>query len=177
MKIIISILLAIVTGQMVSLGLLADRANVAETNYIRVQLEFQEFRDSYDTLLKNVVSKQKKINRLSSTLEDVRVIRHNGKVSQIIMEATAYTASEDETDGDPNVTAMMEAPIPGKTCAVSRKYRKIMGKKKVYVEGVGVLRVNDVMNKRITNGIDIVMASKDEANQFGHKLLRVVLLE
>lgn len=87
---------------------------------------------------------------------------------------TAYSPSRGETDSTPNKTAILEKPIPGKTCAVSRDLIDYLGKK-VYILGYGVFKVNDLMNKRYEKRIDICMGKK-EAVKFGKKEnIKVVL--
>jgi len=91
------------------------------------------------------------------------------------LEVTAYTASADETDDTPDLTAFMEKPIPGKICAVSRDLKKY-GKKLVYIEGVGIRRVADLMNKRKHRSVDLLVKTKKKARKFGKQNLKVIVL-
>jgi 3D (Asp-Asp-Asp) domain-containing protein len=82
------------------------------------------------------------------------------------VRATAYTASVDETDSDPMHTALMTRPTPGRTVAVSRDLMHLLGAD-VYIYGLGVRKVEDLMNERFTNSIDIFMTDKEKAQNFG----------
>lgn len=88
---------------------------------------------------------------------------------------TAYSPSIDETDNTPNQTAIMENPVVGYTCAVSRDLKYLLGKR-IYIEGLGVFRVNDLMNKRYTKRIDLCM-NKGSAVKFGVQKHSVVIID
>ncbi len=87
---------------------------------------------------------------------------------------TAYSICTSETDNTPNKTAIMEIPVSGYTCAVSRNLSYLLGNK-IYINGIGVFKVNDLMNKRYNKRIDICMGKK-EAIQFGKKRKEVILI-
>lgn len=91
------------------------------------------------------------------------------------LTVTAYTASRNECDSTPNVTAIMEKPVAGWTVAVSRDLVWMLGKK-VYIEGLGVRLVQDLMNERFTERLDVLMPDKKSAKKFGKKKLNVVVL-
>ena len=84
------------------------------------------------------------------------------------VDVTAYSGEVRQTNSNPDRTAIMEQPIPGGTCAVSQDMVKYLGMR-VYIKGLGVFRVNDLMNKRFTNRIDLFMASRSRAEDFGLK--------
>jgi len=88
---------------------------------------------------------------------------------------TAYTASEDETNENPEKTAIMESPIPGWTCAVSRDFIQFLGDR-IYIEGIGVRKVNDLMNVRYTKRIDILVGTKRQAYRIGKQSKAVIFL-
>lgn len=94
---------------------------------------------------------------------------------QGMMTVTAYTVSKSECDSTPNQTATMSKPVPGQTIAVSRDKTHMLGRK-VYIQNVGVYYVNDLMNQRFRNSIDICIGSKEEAQRFGVKQRKVVVL-
>jgi 3D (Asp-Asp-Asp) domain-containing protein len=90
---------------------------------------------------------------------------------------TAYTTSIDETNSDPSHTSMMDEPIPGWTIAVSRDLVYLKGKR-VWIEGMGIRKVNDVMNKRYKKRIDVLVGDKETAREFGiKKKINLVLIE
>ena len=94
------------------------------------------------------------------------------------VDCTAYTASEDETDSDPTITASMTKVRPG-IIAVSRDLfdQGFVFGKKVYIEGLGIYTVMDLMNKRYINRIDVFLGNKKEAFAFGKKAVKISLLE
>lgn len=94
---------------------------------------------------------------------------------------TAYRSVPNQTDSSPNFTATGE-----KTCghgvAISQDLLKKNGGPlefgdNIYVDGVGLKIVNDVMNKRHKNRIDIWVATYKEEKEFdlkfGNKKLKV----
>lgn len=82
-----------------------------------------------------------------------------------MVTVTAYSPSSNETDNTPNKTALLQKPVPGWTCAVSRDLMDYLGKR-VYIDGLGVRKINDLMNKRYEKRIDLCMGKK-EAIEFG----------
>lgn len=83
---------------------------------------------------------------------------------------TAYTKQN-----DPNITALLKPPVAGGTCAVSRDLIHWLGGQ-VYIEGVGVWKVNDVMNPKFSQSIDIYLGAEDKAITFGKQQHAVVFL-
>lgn len=92
-----------------------------------------------------------------------------------VLTVTAYTANENECDSTPDKTAINTKPIPGYTVAVSRDLSYMLGRE-IWIEGLGVWHVNDVMNKRYDSRVDIVVKDKDIAKAWGKQERRVVLL-
>lgn len=91
--------------------------------------------------------------------------------------ASAYSPRKRETDGDPHINAAMKKARPG-TIAVSRDlfWDGWTFGKKVYIEGMGVYVISDLMHKRKRKQIDIFMGSTKEAYKFGRKELKIALL-
>ena len=96
-------------------------------------------------------------------------------VQEITATVTAYTARPCETNDDPMHTATMERPKAGWTCAVSRDLMHWLGGR-VYIEGVGVRRVNDLMNERFARRVDIFCGTVKEARAFGTQSRQAVFL-
>jgi 3D (Asp-Asp-Asp) domain-containing protein len=91
---------------------------------------------------------------------------------------TAYTARSRECDETPNKTAMMVKPRPGRTIAVSRDLFDdgwTFGRS-VYIAGYGVFVIEDLMHKRHSRRIDILMGTTREANRFGKISGQAVLI-
>jgi 3D (Asp-Asp-Asp) domain-containing protein len=94
------------------------------------------------------------------------------------LEVTAYTPRVEECNEDPLVAASMRRVRLG-TVAVSRDLFEqgwVFGKK-VYIQGHGIFEINDLMNRRIENGMDIFMWELEQAREFGRQQLRVALLD
>ncbi len=96
-------------------------------------------------------------------------------VTAIKARVTAYTARIQETDADPGRTAIMEKPVPGWTCAVSRDLAHWLGGR-IWIEGVGVRKVNDLMNERFKRRVDILVGKAKEAASVTADERRVIFL-
>ena len=96
-------------------------------------------------------------------------------ISSNLYTVTAYSPHVNQTNSNPQKTATMEKPKRGWTCAVSPDLISWLGGR-IYIKGVGVRRVNDLMNKRYTKSIDIFMEKKKNAKAFGRKKYIVVFL-
>lgn len=87
-----------------------------------------------------------------------------------IVTLTTYKATESETDSTPNITASgfkITNPKKHKIIAVSRDLkRKMKWGSKVRIVGAGkydgTYRVHDLMNKRYTKRIDILIGKNDK---------------
>lgn len=75
----------------------------------------------------------------------------------------------------PNKTAILEKPKAGWSCAVSPDLTHWLGGR-IYVEGVGVRRVNDLMHTYNKNTVDLYAGTAKEARTFGRKTLNVIYL-
>lgn len=115
----------------------------------------------------------------NTTMEyEAKIAELNAQIStftNLNMTVTAYTASVDECNSDPTNTATMSKPVPGYTVAVSRDKLHLLGRR-IWVEGMGVYEVTDLMNSRFENRIDVLMGDKRTAKEFGVQERRVVLL-
>lgn len=94
---------------------------------------------------------------------------------QGMMTVTAYTINKSECDNSPNQTATMSKPVPGQTIAVSRDKSNLLGKS-VYIEGLGVWYVNDLLHPRYKNQLDMVVKNKEIAMAWGKRTRRVCVL-
>ena len=87
------------------------------------------------------------------------------------LQVTSYRSVPEQTDSSPFFTS-----IGDKVCrdgvAVSQdllKSKKIKYGDWLYIEGVGLKRVNDTMNKRFKNHLDIWVGSLEEEKKFHKK--------
>ena len=94
------------------------------------------------------------------------------------LTVTAYTASRNETDSTPQITAAITKVKPYDV-AVSRDlfWRGWAFGKKIYIEGHGVFRIVDLMNPRYRERVDIYLGTKKAARKFGKRELLVALLD
>lgn len=135
-----------------------------------------EIRDAIDHQT-TVMQEESSISTSSDTkTEDssLRIDRHY-PVTAIKARITAYTSSPAETDSTPGRTAIMEKPIPGWTCAVSRDLAHWLGGR-VWIEGVGVRRVNDLMNERFKRRVDVLVGKPKDAASVTADERKVVFL-
>jgi 3D (Asp-Asp-Asp) domain-containing protein len=93
------------------------------------------------------------------------------EIEYYTVQATVYSTDPKETDSTPNITASgfrldPSNPKKHRIIAVSRDLKQKLGfGKRVRIEGAGIhngeYTVRDVMNKRWTNKIDILINPKD----------------
>ena len=118
------------------------------------------------------------VNNQRVFLEQLLEVKEAINIEDVaLLTITAYSATKDQCDSDPNMAASMRPPKPG-TIAVSRDLFKsgwVFGKK-VYIEGKGIFEVNDLMNARLEKQIDIFMPTTKMALNFGKKELHAMLL-
>ncbi|MDX5585475.1 MAG: hypothetical protein QNK20_11235 [Aureibaculum sp.] len=96
----------------------------------------------------------------------------------LIVTVTAYNSLAYQTSVDPNITAWGDSLVPGMKCiAVSRDLisRGLKHKTPVKIEGFdGIFIVNDKMNKRWKNRIDIYMDNDvKKAKKWGKRKLKI----
>ncbi len=104
--------------------------------------------------------------------EEIRVNKMIETIKPEIVTLTTYTASENETDSTPNITASgfkidTNNPKRHRIIAVSRDLKKkLKFGSKVRIEGAGKYSgtyvVKDVMNKRYKKRIDILINPDDK---------------
>ena len=96
------------------------------------------------------------------------------------MVLTSYRSVPNQTDSSPYITSIGERVNPS-GIAVSRDLLTRWGGPLnygdyVYIEGVGIKRVNDCMHERHTKSIDVWVGSFKEEKEFGVKRGRVWLI-
>jgi 3D (Asp-Asp-Asp) domain-containing protein len=145
------------------------------------QLEFSyNSLDAYDyqertlnEVIENYDNKNQQLQTENSLLiQEIKLLKRKFDIN---VYATAYTARVQECDSTPDVTAIMEKPKAGWTIAVSHDLIYLLGKR-VYIKGIGVRRVNDLMNGRYTKRIDILMGNLKEAKRFDNRKVQLVVI-
>jgi 3D (Asp-Asp-Asp) domain-containing protein len=130
-------------------------------------------------LQKETIELQKEI--IEALREQIKTLqgrlRHLEATRSVQVTVTAYTACPTETNNDPGRTASMVKPRPG-IIAVSRDLFDAgwtFGSK-VYLEGIGIYEIQDLMNQRFEKRLDVFIGSKKQAKQFGIKQTKALLL-
>ena len=102
------------------------------------------------------------------------------------MQVTSYQSIRSQTDGSPNFTSIGDrthrggvavsqdllCPV-GKHCtrnvSMFCKPEKLHYRDYIYIQGLGIFEVNDCMNKRYKNRLDVWVASQAEEKAFHSK--------
>jgi 3D (Asp-Asp-Asp) domain-containing protein len=92
------------------------------------------------------------------------------------LTATAYCPGCLPGDDGLSLSASGEPVRAGRTVAVSRDLRRLLGRR-VFIEGVGVRVVEDLMHPRFAARLDLCLPDKDQALAFGVQNLVVVVLD
>jgi 3D (Asp-Asp-Asp) domain-containing protein len=123
--------------------------------------------DSNEIISRLQEEKEFRVNLLNSIFNE-EVTKENKKT--IVVDITAYSASVDETDNSPHITADGTLSTVGRV-AVSRDLLKkgITYGSRIYIPNQGVFIVADTMNKRFSNRVDLLLANKKAAKLFGVK--------
>ena len=143
-----------------------------QTKELEIYSEFSGFKNQVVHELTEIFTE---LNLNRQAIGNIQATLQIKDVHDLIV--TAYTPSLDETDDDPTITAAMLKVKPGMV-AVSRDLFKqgwTFGKK-IYVEGMGIYMIADLMDDRWEKRIDILFFDKKEANHFGKRSLTVALL-
>lgn len=94
----------------------------------------------------------------------------------LTLTATAYCPLCGSEDGQPQSTARGGVVRPGRTVAVSQDLKYLLGRK-VFIEGLGVRVVEDLMHPRYTDRLDLCLPDKEQALAFGVKRLGLLVLD
>ena len=95
------------------------------------------------------------------------------------LTATAYNATEDQCGSRKGVTATGTKVHQGRTVAVSRDLRHLLGRSvRIESEGqdYGVFVVEDLMAAGKTRQVDIYMNKEQDAQEFGHRKVALIPL-
>jgi len=116
-----------------------------------------------------------KVNQIPTQTSVTEKIIYRNNIAYLSCQVTAYTNRIKECNSDNKRTTILEKPIAGWTCAVSQDLLHWLGGR-VYIKGIGVRRVNDLMNARYTKSVDIYMGKAKDAKTFGKQTRMVVYL-
>jgi 3D (Asp-Asp-Asp) domain-containing protein len=101
-------------------------------------------------------------------------VYRGGATNEFFMEATAYSPTVQETDGNPWMTASGMKSGRG-VVAVDPKVIPLGSK--LYVEGYGYAIAGDTGGAIKGNRIDVFFYSSDEMARWGRRLVRVFVLK
>ncbi|WP_428567721.1 MAG: 3D domain-containing protein [Solidesulfovibrio sp. DCME] len=155
----------------VALAGLALSAVALSHGTVMVRQRLAALRHDAARLAQEAVMRQEGEKRLASLFtldEDQR--------RRFTLTATAYCPLCGSEDGQPQPTARGGVVRPGRTVAVSRDLKHLLGRR-VLVEGLGVRVVEDLMHPRFTDRLDLCLPDKEQALAFGVKRLELVVLD
>jgi len=126
-------------------------------------------------LLQRVSGLQTSLAELAARTEELQARIDKRYVEQVTV--TAYTPRRQECDSDPLITASMRKVQAG-TVAVSRDLfeRGWVFGRKIYLKGLGIYEIRDLMNKRFTKRIDVFFWDHHDAQKFGKKNTTAALI-
>lgn len=125
--------------------------------------------DNVNALSWKIDNLQSTVNTLQTTIDKLK--------TPVIVTVTAYNADPNQTDSSPTITAF-NTKVKAGGIAVSRDLFRNgwTAGKKVYIEGLGVFLINDLMHPRKKSQIDIFLYKKKDAINFGVKKGRHAVL-
>lgn len=102
----------------------------------------------------------------------INFLASRGDINVVKMEISAYTASIDECGKDDGITASGKKVRPGMLAAG----RNLPFGTKLYIEGYGIVVVEDRGGAIHERAIDIYMETKKEAFEWGRQFRKVYIL-
>jgi len=114
---------------------------------------------------------------LATTRADIKqnVLTLSGDTDQVVyMRVTAYSSSPDETDNTPFTTAMGTEVRDGIVATNALPFGTKIKIPSLF--GDKIFTVEDRMNKRIKNTVDVWMAGKIKALKFGANYADIVIM-
>lgn len=96
-------------------------------------------------------------------------------ISMMTVTSTAYSSTVDQCDGDPFIAASGKRVHDGMVAANFLKFNTKIRIPELFGDKIFV--VEDRMNPRFQNRIDIWMKTREEAVQYGHKQIKIEILE
>jgi 3D (Asp-Asp-Asp) domain-containing protein len=116
--------------------------------------------------IKDLVKQQRKLN---GSVE--RILQIQESKFQIVTLTAYHPASRGlNSDSNPDKTATMRKPIPGRTAAISRELLALGWLGKIYIKDYGVWEATDLMGESVKGKqIDLCFPSRKEALKFGKK--------
>lgn len=115
-----------------------------------------------------------------ATAKYIKLLEHEIKIMKPMRKCTvtAYSPRPKETDSTPHITASNKKVRAG-IIAVSRDLYDLgwVFGRKVYIEGMGIFVIEDLMASRKRSQVDIFMWKTNDALKFGRQKRKVYLLD
>ena len=156
-------LAALAVQQQQTISELRDKVTDSEERLADVELALAKKEDLTGLFYKFIVLNHKSIQNLQRKLT---------------VTVTAYSSRAEENDGTPYQTATNQRLKPG-TVAVSRDLFDsgwVFGKK-VYIKGLGIYTIGDLMARDKRNHVDIFIDDAEACRTFGLRTLEVHLID
>ncbi|WP_052507033.1 3D domain-containing protein [Desulfonatronovibrio magnus] len=146
--------------------------------YAVYSVKLKQYQEKFQIKAERKLILQAQNEKLANEVLALKILSEYQKVQNSwVIDLTAYTARPEETNNDPENTAIMQAPRPDYTMAVSPDLQFLLGKR-VYIRGYGVRLVNDIMNARYSKRGDLLVSSVQKAREIGvNKNVEMVLIE
>lgn len=159
------------------LNYLVRYSNVFETyiqkeNHRELVASAQEV-NIFDSRMDDLLLAEEQIDMLTDDLHRLQDAIDSRQVYEVKM--SAYTLCPTETDDTPTIGATGAKLHPGVHIAVSQDLDHLLGRE-VYVHGLGVRRVEDLMASRWTRKIDILLETKEDAMEWGVRRGRITVI-
>ncbi len=170
------ITIGILVGMLVSLQLKG-------LNVEAPPVEVPDYSQNLDTLEEQIDFLKQKIDELETRLRDIQDGLEDLLETFDMADTytiTAYAPLDPSAVygldyiGDPTITASGDKPVPGQTVAASKD---IPFGTMVWIEGIGIRTVNDRGGAIKRGRLDLCMATKEEALQFGRQRRKVIILK
>jgi 3D (Asp-Asp-Asp) domain-containing protein len=189
LRMILSLVCLVMVGLTIGTALL----DAAQKHEVSAKKKAISKHEAIETQLQTIESQKQTIEAQKQTLDtQSQTIEHlegvlsyafgqnySGQpLSTMTVTATAYTAREEECDSQPWVTASGTPSRVG-VIAVSRDIEQIgiqLGDL-VIIKGMGLFRVEDRMNRRWENRVDILHANLKAARRFAKRTVEIMWVE
>lgn len=174
----IFITIGILVGMLVSLQLKGLNVEVPPVEVPDYSQNLEALEEQIDFLKQKMEEMQDRIQDIRDGLDSLLETFDISAVETYTL--TAYAPLDPKAVhgldyiGDPTITASGDKPIPDETVAADKS---IPFGTKVWIEGVGVRTVNDRGGAIKRGRLDLCMATKEEALQFGRQRRKVIILK
>ncbi len=158
---------------------LLDASQKREVIAISKQQTIEAHEQTIGTQSQTIDTQSQSIEHLEGVLSYALGQNYSGQpLNTMTVTATAYTAREEECNSQPWITASGTPSRVG-VIAVSRDIERsgIRLGDLVIIKGMGLFRVEDRMNKRWENRIDILHANLKAARRFAKRKVEIMWVE